>query len=102
MTMTVDRPLGSHHPRYPDIIYPVNYGYIPNKIAADGEEQDVYLLGIDYPVETYTGVIIAILKRADDVEDKLVMAPAGVQFSDEEILEQTHFQERYFQTTVHR
>ena len=98
--MTVERPLGSRHPRYPDIVYPVNYGYIPNMMAADGDEQDVYLLGVAHPVESYTGVIIAILKRADDVEDKLVMAPAGVQFSDQEILEKTRFQEQYFQTSL--
>lgn len=80
LEMTVDRPLGSCHPRYPNMIYPVNYGYIPDIIAGDGMEQDVYLLGVDHPVKTFTGVIIAILQRADDVEDKLVMAPAGVSF----------------------
>ena len=101
-TITIDRPLCSSHPRYPDVVYPVNYGYIPNMIAPDGEEQDVYLLGVDRPVKTYTGVIIAILKRADDVEDKLVMAPAGMAFSDHEILELTYFQEQYFQTTIQR
>lgn len=102
MTMIVDRPIGSRHPNYPNMIYPVNYGYIPGMFAADGDEQDVYLLGVNHPVETYTGVIIAILQRADDVEDKLVMAPEGVNFSDREILAQTHFQEQYFQTKLIR
>ena len=102
MTMAVDRPLGSRHPRYPDIVYPINYGYIPGIMAADGDEQDVYLLGVDHPVETYTGLIIAILKRADDVEDKLVMAPAERHFSDREILELTYFQEQYFKTKLIR
>ena len=83
------------------MVYPVNYGYIPGLMAADGDEQDVYLLGVDVPVKTFSGVIIAILKRVDDVEDKLVMAPAGVEFSDAEILALTYFQERYFQTTLH-
>ena len=101
-TIIIDRPLGSAHPNYPDIIYPINYGYIPNLFAADGEEQDVYLLGVDVPVETFTGPIIAILKRADDIEDKLVMAPAGIDFSDKEILAQTRFQEQYFETTLQR
>lgn len=101
-SMTVDRPLGSCHPRYPEMIYPINYGYLPDTMAGDGMQQDVYLLGVNRPVETFSGVIIAILQRADDVEDKLVMAPAGVHFSDEEILKQVHFQERYFKTTLHR
>lgn len=101
-TITIDRPLGSTHPNDPDIIYPINYGYIPGMLAADGEEQDVYLLGVNHPVETFTGVIIAILKRADDVEDKLVMALAGVDFPNPEIINQTYFQEQYFQTTLLR
>ncbi len=100
--MTIDRPLGSRHPRHADMLYPVNYGYIDGILAGDGMEQDVYLLGVDRPVESFTGVIIAILKRADDVEDKLVMAPAGVTFTDAEILAQTYFQEQYFQTTLQR
>lgn len=71
-------------------------------LAADGEGQDVYLLGVDHPVKTFTGPIIAVLKRANDIEDKLVMAPAGVDFSDGKILAQTYFQERYFETTLYR
>ncbi len=40
-----DRPLGSAHPRYPEMIYPVNYGYVPGVMAGDNAEQDVYILG---------------------------------------------------------
>ena len=39
----VDRPLGSVHPKHKDIIYTVNYGYIPRVIAPDEEEQDAYI-----------------------------------------------------------
>ena len=39
VTVTVDRPLGSFHPKHPDIYYPVNYGYIEGVLAADGEEE---------------------------------------------------------------
>ena len=46
VTVTVDRPLGSFHPKYPDLYYPVNYGYIKGVMALDGEEQDAYILGI--------------------------------------------------------
>ena len=31
----IDRPLGSCHPKF-DMIYPINYGYIPNTVAGDG------------------------------------------------------------------
>ena len=39
VTVIVDRPLGTTHPNHNDIIYPVNYGYIENTFAGDGEEQ---------------------------------------------------------------
>ena len=43
VTVTVDRPLGSAHPDYPEMIYPMNYGYIEGIMAPDGEEQDAYI-----------------------------------------------------------
>ena len=46
----VDRPLGSRHPEYEDMLYPINYGYVPDIIAGDGEEQDAYILGVRGPV----------------------------------------------------
>ena len=70
VTVTVDRPLGSAHPDYPEMIYPINYGYIEGIMAPDGEEQDAYILGVSQPVERFTGRIIAIVRRADDVAGK--------------------------------
>lgn len=95
-TAVIDRPLGSYHPRHPDLYYPVNYGYIPGIIAADGDEQDVYVLGVSVPVETFTGELIAVIRRRDDVEDKWVLAPQGMRFTAEEIMAQVNFQEQYF------
>lgn len=92
----VDRPLGSFHPEYPTLYYPINYGYIEGVIAPDGEEQDVYILGVDHAIQTFTGKIIAIIHRLDDVEEKWVVAPETRDFSKEMILEQVHFQEKYF------
>ena len=63
VTVTVDRELGSHHPEYPDLLYPVNYGYIRGIQAPDGEEQDAYLLGVYQPVKEFTGEVIAIIHR---------------------------------------
>ena len=82
------------------IHYPINYGYLPGIYAADGEEQDVYLLGVHEPVDCFTGQIIAIIRRKNDVEDKLVAAPLGVTFSREEIAQAVHFQEQYFQSEI--
>ena len=100
VTVTVDRPMGSCHPEYPDMYYPVNYGYIKGTMAADGEEEDAYILGVDEPVAEFTGKIIARIDRADDIEHKWVVAPEGVRFSAEEIASLIHFQERYFVSTV--
>lgn len=98
--VTVDRPLGSNHPKHKDIYYPINYGYIEGIIAPDGEEQDAYILGVDEPVKEFEGRIIAIIYRADDVEEKWVVAPLGVSYTKEEIMEQVRFQEQYFQSEI--
>jgi inorganic pyrophosphatase len=100
VTVIVDRPLGSAHPKYPSLIYPVNYGYVPDVIAPDGEEQDVYILGVDTPIDIFTGKIIAVIRRKNDVEDKWVVAPEGMTFSQEKIEELTRFQERHFDSEV--
>lgn len=100
ITVTVDRPLGSFHPKHKDIYYPINYGYVEGVIAPDGEEQDVYILGVDVPLKTFTGRVIAVIHRSDDIEDKWVAAPEGMAFTTEEIAEKVHFQEQYFQSRV--
>lgn len=96
----VDRPLGSRHPVHDDIVYSVNYGYIPGVMAPDGEEQDAYILGIHQPVQEFEGRVIAIIHRLDDVEDKWVVAPVGMTFSKEEIMAQVAFQEQYFKSEI--
>ncbi|MBQ2953706.1 MAG: GNAT family N-acetyltransferase [Clostridia bacterium] len=99
-TARIDRPMGSCHPKHPDLVYTVNYGEIPGILAADGDPQDVYVLGVDEPLESFTGEVIAVIRRRNDVEDKWVMAPAGVRFTAEEIMEQVRFQEQYFDSYV--
>ena len=100
VTVYVDRALGSRHPRFTDMIYPVNYGYVKDVIGGDGEEQDAYILGVDQPLDRFTGRVIAIIHRTDDVEDKLVVAPVGVTFDEGQIKEATHFQEQYFKSYI--
>ena len=101
VTIGIDRPLGYvHHKGEKTLVYPINYGYIPDVLGGDGEELDVFLLGVDTPVQTFTGRIIGIVFRADDVEDKLVMAPEGKTFSAEEIARAVYFQEKYYRTTI--
>lgn len=98
--VTVDRPMGSYHPKHKDMYYPINYGYIEGIMAPDGEEQDAYILGVNNPVKEFTGKVIAIIHRFDDVEEKWVVAPEDVSFSKEEIEEMVQFQEQYFQSEI--
>ena len=100
VTISIDRPMGSIHPKHRDLVYPINYGYIPNVIGGDGEEIDVYLLGVDTPVKEYTARIIGIVHRHNDVEDKLVAAPEGMNFTAKEVTEAVRFQEQYYDSEV--
>jgi inorganic pyrophosphatase len=100
VTVTVDRPIGTVHPKHPDIIYPINYGYIAGKIAQDGEDLDAYILGVDKPMDTFTGRVIAIIHRENDVEDKLVVAPDGCEYNQAEVAAAVHFQEQCYTSAV--
>lgn len=100
VTVTVDRPLGSYHPEHKDMYYPINYGYVEGIMAADQEEQDAYILGVNEAVNKFTGKIIAIVHRKDDIEEKWVVAPVDMTFTKEEIWEQICFQEQYFDSVI--
>lgn len=99
-TVKMDRPLGSTHPDYPTMVYPVNYGYIPGIIAGDNEEQDAYVLGVDTPLDEFTGRLIAIIHRRDDLEDKWVVAPENITFTRQQIEEMVYFQEQYYDSYI--
>ena len=101
VTVIMDRPLGSKHPDW-DLIYEVNYGYLPNTISGDGEELDCYVLGVDKPLDSFTGKCIAIIHRTNDNDDKLIIVPDGMNFTDEEIRTLTNFQEKYFESIIIR
>lgn len=96
-----DRPLGTKHPKH-GFVYEVNYGYVPGVEVPDGEDLDVYYLGVDTPLEKVTGTCIAIVHRENDDDDKLVVAPVGMEFTDEEIMRQVKFQEQWFTSSVIR
>lgn len=98
VTVTVDRPLGSLHPVH-GFEYPVNYGYIDGIIGGDDEAQDAYILGVDAPVDSFTGVVTGLILRDDDNEEKLVVAPHDKIYYQPEIMEMTYFQEQYFKSS---
>lgn len=98
----IDRPIGSKHPKH-EFIYEVNYGFVPETKAPDGEEIDAYVLGVNELVDEFTGKCIAVMHRKDDDDDKLVIVPEDAEeMSDEEILKAVNFQEKWFDSVVIR
>lgn len=92
----IDRPIG-YVDNYGNV-YPINYGYIEGIIGGDGEEQDVYVLDIDYAVSYTSKPIIAIIRRKDDNEDKWVAASR--EYTKEQIWELVSFIEQHFDIEI--
>ena len=97
----IDRTLGSKHPNW-NMIYTVNYGYIPDTVSGDGEELDCYVLGVFEPIEEFEGKCIAVIRRIKEDDDKLIIVPNNKNYSDEQIRALTEFQERYFESEIIR
>jgi len=99
VTVTIDRPLGSAHPKY-GWTYPVNYGYVPGTLSGDGEDLDAYVLGVHRPVDNFEGHCVAVLRRNGEADDKLIVVEEGLQLTEAEIRSLVDFQERYFESTL--
>ena len=97
----IDRPLGSKHLNW-NMIYTLNYGFVPNTVSGDGEELDCYVLGVFEPVEEFEGKCIAVIKRVNEDDDKLIIVPRDKKYSDEQIEALTEFQERFFERKIIR
>ena len=100
INVIIDRPIGSIHPKYPEHIYLVNYGYVPNTLSGDGEELDCYILGEFRPLKEYKGKCIAVIHRENEDDDKLIIANNN--YSNSEIRLLTDFQEKYFKSEIIR
>jgi inorganic pyrophosphatase len=66
--LVIDRPAGSRHPRYPELQYPLDYGYLQGSQAGDGAEMDCWVGSL--PEHTVTGVVVTVdlLKRDAEVK----------------------------------
>lgn len=105
VTGHTDRPMGSRHPRHPEMVYPINYGFADGYTGGDGQPQDVYVLGVDHPIESFEGTVIAVIHRYNDCEDKWIAIPDGCDardFDDDTILGLTAFQEQFFYGKIYR
>lgn len=97
VTVEIDRPKGSLHPRY-GFVYEVNYGFIPGTQAGDGHEIDAYVLGVENALSEHNGTCIAVVIRHNDDENKLVVGPSGM--APIHIMEQINFVESYYDTEI--
>jgi inorganic pyrophosphatase len=103
VSVQIDRPLGSTHPDFSDLVYQLNYGFIPGTFAPDGEAIDGYVIDVKKKaLSNVRGTVIAVVHRLDDIEDKLVVACSTVDCSDDEIREATYFQEQFFTSRIIR
>ena len=71
----IDRPKGSAHPRFPDFIYPVDYGYLENTQAMDGGGIDVWVGSLSEKALSAIICTVDLLKR--DTEVKLLLGCSG-------------------------
>ena len=101
VVLVIDRPLGSSHPNH-NFVYEVNYGYVPDTRAPDGEALDAYFLGVEKPLAQAQGTCIAIIHRLNDDDDKLIVVSGEVSLSNEAIRTKTRFQEQFFESVIIR
>lgn len=69
--LIIDRPAGSVHPRYPDMIYPLDYGYLAGTSSMDGGGIDVWR-GTD-PVQCLDALLVSVDLGKKDAEIKLLI-----------------------------
>lgn len=79
--IVIDRPRGQPHPRYPELIYPFDYGYIEGTTAADGAGIDIWLGS--QSERTLSGLVCTFDRNKRDAEIKLLV---GCSVQDVEII----------------
>lgn len=87
--IVIDRPKGSAHPRYPDMIYPLDYGYLKDTASMDGGGIDVWLGSGERKLDAIM-CIVDRLKR--DSEIKLLI---GCTEEEKRIVYETHNESEY-------
>jgi len=83
--IAIDRPKGTRHPRYPEVIYPLDYGYLENTTASDGGGIDVWLGSLG--TQTLTGILCTFDTLKRDMEIKILL---GCTSADLQIIQQFH------------
>lgn len=87
--IVIDRPKGTAHPKYPDFIYKVNYGYLKNTSSMDGAGIDVWVGSGDKKIDAIM-CIVDLMKR--DSEIKILI---GCTEEEKQIVYETHNETQY-------
>lgn len=75
--LVIDRPKGSRHPRYPDVIYPLDYGYLESTTTADGGGLDIWVGSL--PQKKLTALVLTVDLHKQDIEIKLLLGCTEVE-----------------------
>ena len=65
--IVIDRPRGSAHPRFPNFIYKVDYGYLKNTASMDGAGIDVWVGSGDKKIDAIM-CIVDLMKRDSEIK----------------------------------
>ncbi len=87
--IVIDRPKGTAHPRYPNFIYKVDYGYIKNTSSMDGAGIDVWVGSGKKQIDAIM-CIVDFMKR--DSEIKVLI---GCTEEEKQLIYQTHNETQY-------
>ena len=94
--IVIDRPRGSAHPRFPNFIYKVDYGYLKDTASMDGAGIDVWVGSGEKKIDAIM-CIVDLMKR--DSEIKILVG-----CTEEEKLEEykTHNETQYMKGVLIR
>jgi inorganic pyrophosphatase len=70
-SIVIDRPKGSTHPNFSDLIYPLDYGYLQDTVSSDGAGLDVWVGELGE--KKLTAVICTVDLRKNDLEIKILL-----------------------------
>jgi inorganic pyrophosphatase len=88
--IVVNRPKGSHHPKFPGFIFPLDYGYLSGTTGGDGKEIDVWIGSAD--IKNINGIFCTIDSIKRDTEIKILI---GCTVNDINTLENFYNENQY-------
>ena len=87
--IVIDRPKGSVHPKYPDFVYKIDYGYLKDTSSMDGGGIDVWVGSGDKKIDAIM-CIVDLMKR-----DSAIKILIGCTEEEKQMVYQTHNETEY-------